>query len=102
MVFNIGGTSFTSEANAMVEVTIVGVEDYDNEEVNVYPNPATDMLHIDGSNIQSVSLYNLQGQCVMTESGNVNELSISNLSRGMYILKVTTDNGVRSIKISKN
>lgn len=102
MVFNIGGTSFTSEANAMVEVTIVGVEDYDNEEVNVYPNPATDMLHIDGSNIQSVSLYNLQGQCVMTESGNVNELSISSLSRGMYILKVTTDNGVRSIKISKN
>lgn len=102
MVFNIGGTSFTSEANAMVEVTIVGVEDYDNEEVNVYPNPATDMLHIDGSNIQSVSLYNLQGQCVMTESGNVNELSISNLSRGMYILKVTTDNGIRSIKISKN
>lgn len=102
MVFNIGGTSFTSEANAMVEVTIVGVEDYDNEEVNVYPNPATDMLHIDGSNIQGVAVYNLQGQCVMTESGNVNELSISSLSRGLYILKVTTDNGVRSIKISKN
>ena len=102
MVFNIGGTSFTSEANAMVEVTIVGVEDYDNEEVNVYPNPATDVLHINGSNIQGVAVYNLQGQCVMTESGNVNELSISSLSRGLYILKVTTDNGVRSIKISKN
>lgn len=102
MVFNIGGTSFTSEANAMVEVTVVGVEDYDNEEVNVYPNPATDVLHINGSNIQGVAVYNLQGQCVMTESGNVNELSISSLSRGLYILKVTTDNGVRSIKISKN
>lgn len=102
MVFNIGGTAFTTEANAMVQVTVVGVEDYDNEEVNVYPNPATDVLHIDGNNIQGVAIYNLQGQCVMTESGNVNELSISNLSRGMYILKVMTDNGVRSIKISKN
>lgn len=102
LVFGITGSSFAFEANAMVNVTVVGVEDYDQEELVVYPNPATDVLHINGDNIQGVAVYNLQGQCVLTESGNVNELSVSNLARGMYILKVTTDNGVRSIKISKN
>ena len=103
LLFNIGGATFSTEANAMVHVTPVSVQDYDkDEEIVVYPNPATDVLHIDGNNIQNVAVYNLQGQCVLTESGNVNELSISNLARGMYLLKVTTDNGVRSIKISKN
>jgi len=103
LLFNIGGATFSSEVNAMVLVTPVGVEEYNQEEeLVVYPNPATDVLHIEGNNIQNVAVYNLQGQCVMTESGNVNELSISNLARGMYILKVTTDNGVRSCKINKN
>ena len=102
LLFNIGGTTFSSETNAMVDVTTVGVENYENEELSVYPNPATDVLHIDGDNIQNVALYNLQGQCVLTESGNVNELSVYSLARGMYILKVTTDTGVRSVKISKN
>ena len=102
MLFNISGSSFTTEANGMVQVTVVGVQDYDKDEISVYPNPATDVLHIDGDNVQGVSVYNLQGQCVMTETGNVRELSVASLARGMYILKVTTDSGVRSCKISKN
>jgi len=102
LLFNIGGATFDSEVNAMVQVTPVGVEEHNQDEVSVYPNPATDVLHIDGDNIQGVAVYNLQGQCVMTETGNVNELSVSNLSRGMYIVKVTTADGVRSCKISKN
>jgi len=64
---------------------------------SVYPNPATDILNIKTDNFISAELYNLNGQ-ILLES-NQKTLSINELSKGIYILKVTTSNGVIEKKI---
>ncbi len=104
MLFSIAGSGFTSESNSMIKFTSVGIADVENDnEMVVYPNPANNMVHISGmDNVQMVEVFNLQGQRVAVESGNVHEISVSGLASGMYILRVTTDKGVRSCRVAKN
>ena len=102
MILSITGTSFASEVNAMIYVGTVNIEDEALQDMLIFPNPATELINIEGSaNIQQVELYNLQGQRVAMETGNVRTLSLNGLSAGMYIMKVTTDNGTATYKVSK-
>ena len=80
-------------------------ETSDDITVIIYPNPATDKLFISsGSEIISVSVYDIQGKLVMTVAGESidNELDIRHLSRAAYIIRVATASGVRTEKIVKD
>lgn len=102
MILSITGTSFASEVNAMIYVGTVNIEDEALQDMLIFPNPATELINIEGNaNIQQVELYNLQGQRVAMEVGNVRTLSLNGISAGMYIMKVTTDNGTATYKVSK-
>jgi len=68
----------------------------------IYPNPAKDILTIESNNIQveSVRIFSLLGKEVFRQNGLVSrEVNISNLSSGMYILKIATNSGSLSQKI---
>lgn len=80
----------------------VGVENHDLQ-VKIFPNPANSILNINAnSNISKVEVYNLLGQNVMTVSVNdINtNINTSNLTAGMYMLKLHTDNGVINKKFT--
>lgn len=71
-------------------------------EINIYPNPATSYIVIDSKNhtISSVELYNLLGEKVLGETKlSDNKLDISQLNKGVYILKVNSENGVINKRI---
>lgn len=101
-LFNASGNSFTDKLTVFISVETVDIDDADYQDMVIFPNPTTDNININSeSDIQMVELYNLQGQRVYAENGNVRNVSVSNLAKGMYILKVTTENGVSSYKINK-
>ena len=63
-----------------------------NLNFSLYPNPANSMLNIDiESEIKSVEIYSLLGQKVLSD--NKKQINISNLSTGVYMLKVEDVNG---------
>ena len=71
-----------------------------DEQVVVYPNPASDLLHIRGvENGQSIALYDMTGRKVL-QSDFCTELPVSTLSNGIYFLQITTHKGIISKKIS--
>ncbi len=77
-------------------------ENETNSGISIFPNPVADNLYINsGNDIQNVKIYNLQGQMISEQNGNVNEVSVSGLANGMYILQVTTANGVNNFKFTK-
>ena len=77
------------------------IEEIAND-VNVYPNPATDMINITTpDNVLRVEIFNMQGQLVKAEAGEVNQISVKDLANGIYTLKLTTDNGSSVHKIVK-
>ncbi len=69
-----------------------------------YPNPVKDILTLSNTqNIDKVQVINLLGQEVITRSMNATEAQIdmSNLSQGAYLVRVTSNNQVKTIKVIK-
>ena len=64
---------------------------------NIYPNPAINVVNIEvASELKSVEVYSLQGQKIMSTSSK--ELNISNLSSGVYMIRVEDANGAIATK----
>ena len=70
------------------------------DNIAVYPNPTTGMLHIDAVDVQKVECYSQMGQLVGVYD-NVNELNISELANGVYMLRITVPQGVTMRKVVK-
>lgn len=77
---------------------------FDNENFISYPNPVKDILNLSyTSDITAVTLFNVLGQEILTKSIQASQSAIdmSTLSRGPYLVKITADNKVKTIKIIK-
>lgn len=59
--------------------------------IQVFPNPAKDQLNF-SSEIQSVSIYNMQGQLLATKS-NISKLDVSDIEKGIYLLRISDKMG---------
>ena len=81
-----------------------GVEDVEdglNEaKVKIYPNPATDYVTVEGGEVKSIEIYSLAGALVASEKAE-NTVSVSDLAKGTYLVKVTTTDGVKVEKLIK-
>jgi hypothetical protein len=74
-----------------------GIKDHESKSLSivVYPNPASDVLYLKTSmELKRASFYNTLGQQVKTIDNPVNQLSLSGLTPGVYILQVTNNEGV--------
>lgn len=71
----------------------------------IYPNPATSQLTIDlkAEGNANVAIYNVLGQALIQEnvSDISNTINISNLSQGVYVIKITQNGKVHTVKFSK-
>lgn len=73
---------------------------------SVYPNPATSIVNIKSSvntSIQTVSITDLNGRTVKTNtvSGNEAQINISDLASGVYMMNINSDQGSVTKKIVK-
>ena len=84
-----------------------GVNDNNIINVSVYPNPSDSDWNFRTPNtvINSVEVFNLLGKRVASQRSNNNtEVSISTqgLTSGIYIARITTEQGTKSVKLIKN
>jgi hypothetical protein len=66
-------------------------------EFKVYPNPATNMISVEGKNIQTITVMNIQGKVInaLTPRNNeVSQVDVSRLTSGIYILRVQFVEGI--------
>lgn len=67
------------------------------ENYGIYPNPVQDVLFMDlmAEGEKTVEFYNLNGQLILTErvSGVHERFDVSTLLNGMYLIKVSTEDG---------
>ena len=69
--------------------------------ISVYPNPTANRIYIQGENVLQAELFDLRGRKVKTT--NKNQIDLSDIGTGSFILKVTTDNDkTKSFKIIKH
>jgi hypothetical protein len=72
-----------------------GVEENETR-VKVYPNPANDRLAVEAEGISHVELYNTLGQRVVSQEaeGDHVEVDLQQAATGLYLLRVTTSEGI--------
>jgi hypothetical protein len=82
----------------------LGNSSFDTSNFTYYPNPVKDILNLSyNQEISTVEVFNLLGQKVNTTNVNANDahINVSNLSKGAYMVRVTSNNQVKTIKVIK-
>ncbi len=85
--------NFSDECN-------LNISDFTQNKINIYPNPVSDILYFEtaGVTIEKVMIFDLSGRKIL-EQNQVNTISVSDLQKGNYILKIFSDKGVQTKKI---
>ena len=80
-----------------------GINEVEEYLVSIYPNPTNSVINVNAtSNISNVEVYTIAGQKVGNFTANSNNTSIStaNLTSGLYLMRIHTENGVINKKFS--
>lgn len=93
---------FAMSCPISVDINYDDVDELAESNIDIYPNPTTGMLNIEGTAIQNIMVFNALGQVMLTKTVNGDHVSIdmSRFQTGAYMVKVTTENGVSVLYIS--
>jgi Leucine-rich repeat (LRR) protein len=70
--------------------------------ISMYPNPVTDMLHLDSTTtITKIEIFAMSGLMVMNNQLDSNVVNLSELQSGIYFIKVYIGDDVSTMKFSK-
>ncbi len=80
------------------ETEPVSIITIDNENIKLYPNPTTDHINIETAGLENcnVQIINVNGSIVSNTINYNNTIDISDLSNGIYLLKVISLDNVQS------
>ena len=76
-------TDITEDCDGIIETA---------ETINVFPNPTQQFVHVEGIDVKEIQCYNALGQLVKTVL-KTNEVDLSGLVKGMYLLRITDSKG---------
>jgi hypothetical protein len=93
--------SFKAVTASSADATLTVEDIYPlDSRISVYPNPTADRIYIQGENVLQADLFDLRGRKV--KSTNQNQIDVSDMNNGSFILQVTTkNNNTQSFKIIK-
>src|SRR5690606_31713421 len=95
---------FVAKLGATPCGTTVSTDKFNKLNVNVYPNPTTDIVNIETQEtLQSYVVYNVLGQQIQKGmfNGN-NQINLHGATAGTYFIKVTTTQGsTATVKVVK-
>ncbi|NGX84282.1 GEVED domain-containing protein [Aequorivita sp. KMM 9714] len=99
------GSNYGQTEDYTIEVGLLGVNENSLVGFSFYPNPTSDMLSLNSANnIESVTIYNMLGQKVLSTNidATTSEISLAGLNTGTYILEVTVKGQIGTYRVIKN
>ena len=87
------------EIPVTLHANITSVADNVMQLANIYPNPATASITLEGENLNTVAIYNVAGQLIRIEKlGNVVNTINLDVEAGVYFFSVYDNNGKNSVQ----
>ncbi|WP_397363093.1 T9SS type A sorting domain-containing protein [Olleya sp. R77988] len=83
-----------------VTSSTLSTTDFSIDEVSIFPNPATTQLNIKNvTNLKEVTIYDVLGKTVLQSTSL--SINVEDLSKGVYIVKIETENETITKKVVK-
>ncbi|GAB5556838.1 MAG: hypothetical protein SchgKO_10510 [Schleiferiaceae bacterium] len=82
----------------------IGVNEYTNENILIYPNPVTQSFKIEkpfALSLENVRVLDYSGKLIHQFKSTEQSFDVSNLNPGLYIVEIKTDKGVLRKKMLK-
>jgi PKD repeat protein len=103
---NVNGTDTLVKTNYIEVTSTIGVQEYKEGKVSIYPNPANDRLTVELTQIELpcfFALKDMQGRTVYSTVVNSEKLEIdlSAYAKGIYLIRVNNANFSRELKLVK-
>lgn len=72
--------------------------------LSLYPNPASNVAYLKGntSNLKQIEVFNIAGQRVLVKDSDFDSIDISQLESAVYLVKLSTTNAEKTIRLIKN
>jgi hypothetical protein len=106
MATNAGGTSNWSNTWNFTTKSNVGFDETgENTDYLIYPNPTDGIITIESSTPNcSITLFSVDGKPIVKNAlvEGANSFDLTDLTSGIYILKLTDNHGIQIMKIIKN
>ena len=94
-------TGFILDNIQISNLSNLGVADHSTSNFTIFPNPTTDYININTTeNVKSVDILDFSGKSILANQ-NAKQIDVQHLSKGIYLLKVTTDKGTTIEKFIK-
>lgn len=86
---------------SLVKEVTSGVSSNRLNGLTIYPNPASTVLHLDSDRaVSRVNIYSILGSLKKSVAGNdITRVNVEELTPGLYIISLTTDQGVVNHKV---
>jgi hypothetical protein len=99
-------TAATLRIDTVNITSVLGTNDFLSSNFSVFPNPVNNVINFSNDANAVVSLVemaDLNGRVIKSQKVNATEgqISVSDLATGMYMMKITTDQGIAVKKIVK-
>lgn len=82
---------------------------YSSEDLIIYPNPAKNEFYIDLNKLpdifETIEIYSINGNVIKSQilvGSEINKIDITSLDKGLYIVKLLSNDKVQIIKLVKN
>jgi len=82
----------------------LGIDEIINENIILYPNPTTGILHIESIGnliFDSIEIIDMLGRTIIVKKENTLEIDISDFSEGIYAVKLKAGLSEKTIKVFK-
>ena len=105
------GNVITSQVNITRDMTFyaiwekitepgpTAINDINNANISIYPNPAQSFVRVNGVTISSLELLDLTGRIIMTSEDNT--INLNGINNGVYMLRINAAEGTAVRKIVK-
>jgi hypothetical protein len=100
----VGNSQNSNSENITIIPLSINDNDFTNDNIILFPNPIKNILNIQSkATITAIEITDLNGRIILTSSQKNNNVALKteNITSGMYILKVTTENKTIVKKIIK-
>lgn len=78
-----------------------GVSENESMNINVYPNPAESLVNVTAEGLKNVELIDMMGRVISRNESSeaMMTIDLSNLTSGIYFLRITTEAGVTTQRL---